>query len=71
MDILKEDQKRHAHELRENFNKFLTPLQEFKDITMYFYGIDSEEYKNFYEKIHSFFKISKDIVVDIEKKYGE
>lgn len=70
MNILKEDQKRHAQELREIFSRLHVPLAEFSDLIKYFYGEDSEEYKNYYEKAQSLFEISRAISSNVDKKYG-
>lgn len=71
MNILKEDQKKHAQELKENFSRLHVSLKEFFDLIMYFYEEDSEEYKNYHEKAQSVFEISRDISNNIDKKYGQ
>jgi hypothetical protein len=71
MNILKEDQKRHAQELKKSFRRLHESLNEFFDLIMYFYGEDSEEYKNYHEKAQSVFEISRDISNNIDEKCGQ
>lgn len=70
MSILKEDQKRHSQGLSEKFFKLRGLLKECGDLIVYFYGEDSEEYKDYREKAQSFFEMLRDIRSNINKKHG-
>jgi hypothetical protein len=69
MNILKEDQKKHAHELHETFLTLHEFLLKFSCLVEYFYGEDSEVFKNYHEKAESIFYVSKDIESYVREKY--
>ena len=71
MNILKKDQKKHAHELHEIFQTIHPCLKDASELVRYFYGEDSDKSKNFYEKAQRIYEELKNILSDIDKKYDQ